>query len=266
MEECETIKEVVWRLYGNGSRLYESYHKLIKDLGLEEAHLKLKARALDSNKFIGEISNEDLFVKGHKRKSAVRKRVLRDNLISYECSNQECPSLLTPGLWCGQPMVLDLDHIDGDNTNQVLSNLRFLCKNCHSQTPTYGSRNIAEHNKAKIYYCIRCEIEVFRKERVFCAECACKEDKTVEGNPRVKASPLDKTKSKRFLTKEKSNYKPKRKFEVSKEELETMLSQMPMTKIAEMFGVTDNAVRRRAKLLGVDIPKYPPGYWLKIGH
>jgi 5-methylcytosine-specific restriction endonuclease McrA len=36
---------------------------------------------------------------------------------------------------------LELDHIDGAHTNNVESNLRMLCPNCHSLTPTYKSRN-----------------------------------------------------------------------------------------------------------------------------
>lgn len=39
------------------------------------------------------------------------------------------------------PLVLQLDHIDGDSDNNSPSNLRLLCPNCHSQTPTYKSRN-----------------------------------------------------------------------------------------------------------------------------
>ncbi len=36
---------------------------------------------------------------------------------------------------------LALDHIDGDSKNNKPDNLRLLCPNCHSLTPTYGSLN-----------------------------------------------------------------------------------------------------------------------------
>lgn len=42
--------------------------------------------------------------------------------------------------WRGEPITLEVDHIDGCNTNNVLTNLRLLCPNCHSQTPTFGNR------------------------------------------------------------------------------------------------------------------------------
>ena len=44
--------------------------------------------------------------------------------------------------WEGQPLTLELDHIDGDNFNNSLGNLRFICPNCHSQTANFRGRNI----------------------------------------------------------------------------------------------------------------------------
>lgn len=41
----------------------------------------------------------------------------------------------------GKPIVLQCDHIDGDNDNHSLDNLRLLCPNCHSQTDTWCGRN-----------------------------------------------------------------------------------------------------------------------------
>lgn len=42
----------------------------------------------------------------------------------------------------GKPIILQCDHIDGDNDNHSLDNLRLLCPNCHSQTETWCGRNI----------------------------------------------------------------------------------------------------------------------------
>lgn len=44
-----------------------------------------------------------------------------------------------------------------------------------------------------------------------------------------------------------------RKFNPSKEELEKLVKSMPMTKVGKLFGVSDNAVRKRCRLLGISI-------------
>lgn len=43
--------------------------------------------------------------------------------------------------WNGRPLTLEVDHIDGNNRNHQLSNLRYLCPNCHSQTSTWKGKN-----------------------------------------------------------------------------------------------------------------------------
>ena len=36
---------------------------------------------------------------------------------------------------------IQLEHIDGDSDNNDLKNLKLLCPNCHSLTPTFGALN-----------------------------------------------------------------------------------------------------------------------------
>lgn len=43
--------------------------------------------------------------------------------------------------WMGLPLVLILDHMDGNSSNFGVGNLRLLCANCDSQTPTFKNRN-----------------------------------------------------------------------------------------------------------------------------
>lgn len=78
--------------------------------------------------------SEKLMGKSHGR-WFMRRKILSENLIPYLCA--EC------GIceWRGRPLTLRLDHIDGDNTNHALSNYRFICPNCDSQSDTYCYRN-----------------------------------------------------------------------------------------------------------------------------
>lgn len=52
-----------------------------------------------------------------------------------------------------------------------------------------------------------------------------------------------------------------RKFDVSAEELQRLVWAMPTTAAAAEFGVSDKAVEKRCKLLGVEKP--PRGYWVR---
>jgi hypothetical protein len=42
--------------------------------------------------------------------------------------------------WRSEPLALHLDHINGVNNDNRFRNLRLLCPNCHSQTPTYCNK------------------------------------------------------------------------------------------------------------------------------
>ncbi|MFJ4472509.1 HNH endonuclease signature motif containing protein [Streptomyces sp. NPDC089424] len=42
--------------------------------------------------------------------------------------------------WLGEPLALEVDHVDGDWRNNELGNLRLLCPNCHATTDGYRGR------------------------------------------------------------------------------------------------------------------------------
>jgi Zn finger protein HypA/HybF involved in hydrogenase expression len=64
----------------------------------------------------------------------LRRMILRDGLLEYRCANCGIAQ------WLGQPLTLQLDHINGIGNDARIENLRFLCPNCHSQTDTWGAK------------------------------------------------------------------------------------------------------------------------------
>ena len=48
---------------------------------------------------------------------------------------------------------IELEHIDGNSENNSLENLKLLCPNCHSLTPTYKALNTGNgrHSRRKRY-------------------------------------------------------------------------------------------------------------------
>lgn len=65
---------------------------------------------------------------------------LKTRLLSAGILNARCSMCGLGELWNELPLTHHLDHIDGNRSNNDISNLRILCPNCHSQTPTYSNK------------------------------------------------------------------------------------------------------------------------------
>lgn len=79
---------------------------------------------------------ENLFVKN----SSVSNQTIRKYLDKYELIPYVCSECGCDGNWRGKVLALQLHHKDGDNTNNELDNLTYLCPNCHATTDTYGGK------------------------------------------------------------------------------------------------------------------------------
>lgn len=51
--------------------------------------------------------------------------------------------------WQNQPLTLEVDHINGDPSNDSPENVRLICPNCHSQSPYRGNGNRGRGRKAR---------------------------------------------------------------------------------------------------------------------
>lgn len=118
---------------------------LLRALGLKGGgnHLnmrrKLQQLKVDTSHWTGQLWSKGEQLKDYS--NYTRSRSLKKHLIKDKGNVCECCKLDT---WLGSPITIELDHIDGDRTNNNLSNLRLLCPNCHSFTPTWKNRKRKE--------------------------------------------------------------------------------------------------------------------------
>lgn len=131
-----SVREVVEKLgfsRNSGSMAIKVKERLAKD-NIDHSHFK--GRKAVGTKPVHKL--DDILVKDspYKNIHRLKIRLVNENRLKYECSI--CSNT---GVWMGKPLTLQLDHIDGDNTNHEITNLRFLCPNCHSQTDTFAGRN-----------------------------------------------------------------------------------------------------------------------------
>ena len=73
----------------------------------------------------------------------LRQKLIRRGIFDHICDECGCTK------WLGKPIPLELEHRDGDHSNNSIENLRLLCPNCHAMTPTYKGRNIPRRKMLK---------------------------------------------------------------------------------------------------------------------
>lgn len=124
-------------IYGSNSR--KQIKKRCEELGISYQHFYDDAarKRVAGNK--PTYTMEEILVENstYTNRAKLKERLVRDNLIEYKCAI--CGN---EGFWNGQPLSLQLDHINGINNDNRLENLRLLCPNCHAQTDTFSGKNV----------------------------------------------------------------------------------------------------------------------------
>jgi len=209
--ECTSMREFSSRIGYKSTCCFDVIRKKCLELDISIEHFT----GLPKDKI--KRNEENTFIENSSAGQAVlRKLYFKGQYTEYKCSI--CG--LEP-FWNGKDLTLTLDHINGINHDDRLENLRWVCPNCDRQLDTFGSKNYNKknsynHKEQEDNYCIDCNKKI-GKYAIRCIECNGIYNRKVE--------------------------RP------SKEELNKLLFENNgnFSKIAKMFNVTDNTVRKWCK-------------------
>ena len=163
-----------------------SFAEVVRNLGLKQtggSQTNIKRLVLEyklnTEHFLGRARNQGEYHRGGCRKmTADEVLVMRDPLSHHEKAYKLRRAMIEIGIpyrcaWCGieniwngKPLLLTIDHINGHRYDNRRENLRFLCPNCHSQTPTFGKTS----GLTDVTTCKRISANYRRRQKQLAAE------------------------------------------------------------------------------------------------
>lgn len=214
VQDSKSMAEVMRKLNylvsgGNNA----SCRKRINRLNLDISHFNQYDRSkMPRRRDVSDYTSNKFWIASN----PLKKRLIRENLLEHKC--YQC------GLseWQGQPIPIELHHIDGNNKNNSLDNLTVLCPNCHTQTENYCAKNrrttwedkkLLRAAKNPTGNCPVCQATVSKDK--YCSQ-AC------------------------FYQSQRKANRP------DKQTLEALIKTNTWRAIAKLYGVTDNTIKNWA--------------------
>ena len=119
---------------------YSTFIRHAKRLGVHYPNQGGKGWKVPHNKTTKEIFINEILVEKSKWEGKGQK--VKENLVKFGLKNNVCEICGQIPEWNNKPLVLQLDHINGNKTDNRIENLRIVCPNCHTQTETFSCKNI----------------------------------------------------------------------------------------------------------------------------
>lgn len=125
-----------------GGEDYKEIKQLAQELGVE---LRFSYKRNTMCDYHPRIETKDILVENSTYRNAtkLKNRLIEEGLKEYRC--ERCKNTE----WEGEPIPLQIHHVNGVHTDNRLENIQLLCPNCHSLTDTYAGKNANRENNTK---------------------------------------------------------------------------------------------------------------------
>jgi len=225
VKESYNLSQVIDKLgFSKSGDMYKTIQQYISQLNIDTSHWR---RFYHSHRHVPNPCDKEVFILNSDWSNRfIRLRIIKKGIMPYLCA--QCGI----STWNGSNLSLQLDHINGNNRDNRLENLRLLCPNCHSQTENWGKKRktnkespmsllVPLSDEPKNLFCLDCGSKVspgsFR-----CLDCSNKYNQLTKPSPtKIVWPPLD--------------------------ELVVMVEKSSYLAVGKQLGVSDNCVRKHIK-------------------
>ena len=142
VNNSNTWQEIMYNLgyTANRGNSYKKMKEHLIELNIDTSKLDVNNKARYSHP---KYSLDEILVENstYTNMTKLKDRVLKTGLLETKCAICGITD------WNNMPLVLQLDHINGNNRDNRIENLRLLCPNCHSQTETFSGKNATRYSR-----------------------------------------------------------------------------------------------------------------------
>ena len=132
VKESSSMRELQRKIgYKSIGANFETVQRVLDEYQISTAHFTGVAKGAVKR------SPENIFIEN----STATQAVLRRWYEKGHYTEYKCAICGLPAEWNGKPLTLTLDHINGNNHDDRLENLRWICPNCDRQTDTFAGKN-----------------------------------------------------------------------------------------------------------------------------
>lgn len=139
--KCYTYSQICDAIGKNRTRQYvDKIKQIIEKYNIDISHFKTFYNVTVPHG--RKMPLEEMFRDGSNVSTdRLKNRLLKEGLKEYKC--EKCGIVQ----WNGEPISLQLHHINGSHTDNRIENLQILCPNCHSQTDNFCKKKNSKPEK-----------------------------------------------------------------------------------------------------------------------